>query len=631
MMISLGRALWRWQILICLGPALLLADENRVVEDLITDADREHWAFRPLERPEVPSVEQEEGLKSEIDHFIIHRLEEQGLHLMPEATPETLIRRVTFDLTGLPPDPDAVREFVLEPTDERYATYVDRLLASSAYGERWAQHWLDLVRFGETDGFEHDETRDEAWRFRDWVITAFNQDMAYDRFVQLQLAGDEMEPKSDASEIATGFLLCGPDMPDINSQDERRHNVLNDITSTVGTAFLGLTMNCAQCHDHPYDPVSHADFYRLRAFFENSVYPAAGKQLGHIVSEPNQRPPRHFVYLRGDYRERGPEIAPWFLRIINPEHEPVPSLLETMRPNSSGRRAALAEWLTREDNQLFLRSSVNRIWQHHFGTPLAGTPNDLGVKGDPPTHPELLDWLATELPRQDWSLKQMHKLLVTSATYRQSSQPMDEQQWALAVEKDPRNELYSRMNRKRLSGEAIRDAMLVASDSLNPKPGGPSVRLPLPEEIQHTLLKKHQETTQDTTEYTRRSVYVFSRRNLGYPMFDVFDRPDRQTSCAIRNQSTTPTQSLTQLNSPFSRDMADGLAKSILDQVGMNPSAWIDAANWQVLGRAPTNQERDVVRRWLEAQMVDAGEAPPVVLSDYCLALFNTNAFLYVD
>ncbi|MEM7013257.1 MAG: DUF1549 domain-containing protein, partial [Verrucomicrobiota bacterium] len=283
-------------------------------EKPVTDEDREHWSFRILERPQVPEIQTKNRARNDIDRFVLAKLEANGLTMSPEASPATLIRRVTFDLTGLPPEPTAIRAFELNPTDRAYAKYVRQLLNSPAYGERWAQHWLDLARFAETDGFEHDNTRPDAWRFRDWVIEALNRDIPLDEFVQLQLAGDELKPNDEWAALGTGFLLAGPDMPDVNSQEERRHTKLNEITSTVGAAFMGLTMNCAQCHDHLYDPISQADFYRLRGFFENAIHPKANKSLGHIVREPSSRPPTIYVYHRGDYRTRGEEIGPWVPR-----------------------------------------------------------------------------------------------------------------------------------------------------------------------------------------------------------------------------------------------------------------------------------------------------------------------------
>ncbi|MFT5465763.1 MAG: hypothetical protein ACI8UO_000859 [Verrucomicrobiales bacterium] len=595
-----------------------------VEEKPITEADREHWAFTPLVRPEVPVLSGDAAgrARNEIDHFVLKELEAAGLTLSPEADPATLIRRVTFDLTGLPPKPEDARAFELFPTDDRYAAYVQQLLDSPAYGERWAQHWLDLARFAETDGFEHDNTRPDAWRYRDWVIEALNRDLPYDEFVRLQIAGDELRPDEKSAALGTGFLLAGPDMPDINSQDERRHTKLNEITSTVGSVFLGLTMQCAQCHDHLYDPISQADFYRLRGFFDNAVHPKSGKSLGHVIREPSARPPVSFVYLRGDYRSPGPEIGPWFPRIANPaKHKPTP-LLETAQGNTTGRRADFAKWLTREDNALFLRVSVNRLWQHHFVQPLVGTPNDFGRQGDEPLNQQLLDWLAAELPRQNWSLKAMHKMMVTSTVYRQSSLKINPA--------DPDNRLMSRMNRRRLTGEALRDSMLAIGERLSAKAGGESVHLPLPAEVKITLLKKHIKETEDEAEHDRRSIYAFARRNLRHPMFDVYDRPDALQSCARRSESTTSTQSLTQLNSEFSREMATELATAIVEAVGADPSAWVDTAVWRVFGRAPTEAEYELAYAWLREQVGENRDSP-IALADFCLALFNSNAFLYVD
>ncbi|MEM7012123.1 MAG: DUF1553 domain-containing protein, partial [Verrucomicrobiota bacterium] len=310
-------------------------------------------------------------------------------------------------------------------------------------------------------------------------------------------------------------------------------------------------------------------------------------------------------------------------RIANPhKHQPTP-LLETARDNTTGRRADFAKWLTRDDNALFLRVIANRLWQHHFVVPLVGTPNDFGKQGETPTHPQLLDWLATELPRRDWSLKKMHELMVTSSTYRQSSLKINPE--------DPDNRLLTRMNRRRLSGEAIRDAMLALGGQLNEKTGGPGVHLPLPEEVKITLLKKHIKETEDVNEHRRRSIYVFTRRNLRYPTFDVFDRPDALQSCAQRSESTTSTQSLTQLNSAFSRAMAEGLAKVVREQVSVkDPSAWVDVATWRVFGRGPTEREYDFAYAWVREEAGENADRPEA-LEDLCLALFNSNAFLYVD
>ncbi|MGH7292760.1 MAG: DUF1553 domain-containing protein, partial [Myxococcota bacterium] len=349
-----------------------------------------------------------------------------------------------------------------------------------------------------------------------------------------------------------------PDMPDTNFQDERLHLLLNNIASTVGGAFLGLTVGCAQCHDHPYDPVSQADFYRLRACFDNMPKLARDRQLPPTFVEAGKSEPVSKVCIRGDHQRPGPAVKAAFPRIANPVGMEVFPL---DAPNSSGRRAALARWLTQPTNTLFLRSSANRLWQHHFGQPIVGSPNDFGHQGQAPTHPELLDWLASELPRQHWSLKAMHKLIVMSATYRQAGgvEP------ASPVMRNPeaaaqKVSLYAHFPRRRLTGEQLRDSMLMAAGRLNLKPLGESVRLPLPPEVSETLLKNQSKVTADASEHDRRSIYVFSRRNLRYPLFDLFDRPDARMSCGRRNESTTAPQSLMLFNSAFSLSMAQSLA-----------------------------------------------------------------------
>ncbi len=471
-------------IILSLVPAVFAADEATnvatIVEEPITDADRGHWAFRPLQRTSPPVVKNTAWVRNPIDCFILSRIEEVGLQPLPPAGRATLLRRVTCDLTGLPPTPGKLAWFLADPSPDSWERVVDRLLASTAYGERWAQHWLDLARFAETDGFEHDLVRPEAWRYRDWVIEAMNRDMGYNEFVQLQIAGDELNPGDAAAAVATGFLLAGPDMPDLNLQEERRHNALNEMTGTVGAVLLGLQIGCAQCHDHKFDPVSQADFYRLRAIFEGAELFKASP-LGRVMQETGPRAEPARLMLRGDFRRPGPALEPGFPRIANPWSEVVsPPAAGAV---TSGRRAALARWLTRADHPLATRVIVNRLWQSHFGQGLVSTASDFGVMGGTPTHAELLDWLATELPAQGWSLKRMHRLLVTSATYRQASQAASPEwsaevtasaraAWERSRAADPDNKLWSRMNRRRLEGEAIRDAMLAASKGLNSRRGG---------------------------------------------------------------------------------------------------------------------------------------------------------------
>jgi len=481
-------------------------------------------------------------------------------------------------------------EFEADARPDAYERLVESLLASPAFGERWAQHWLDLARFAETDGFEHDKVRPNAWRYRDWLISALNADQSYDEFVLHQLAGDEVSP---AAALATGFLLAGQDMPDINLTTERRHMVLNEMTTTVGSVFLGLTVGCAQCHDHKSDPVSQADFYRLRAFFESALQfkeqklaLAGGEVSGRVMRVSTGRPvPTRFA-VRGDFRRLGQVMKPAAPRIA----------LGRTGSGPEASRTGLAKWMSGSRNPLFLRSAVNRLWQFHFGQPLAGTPDDLGRNAGKPSHPELLDWLAAELPRRGWSLKSMHRLLLTSAAYRQVSRGEGEH-WARRLAADPGNRLYSRMNRRRLDGESLRDTLLTLSGRVTQRAGGPGVRPPLPREITSTLLKNQWPVSTDEKDHHRRSVYLFARRNLRYPLFELFDRPDGTASCAHRKESTTAPQSLILLNSGFSLTMAKSLAGRC--QAGAAPAGEFVRRMYRLLfQREPSREEMRLARQF---------------------------------
>jgi hypothetical protein len=564
-------------------PSLLALGDEPTVELPITDADREHWAFAPLVRPEVP-VAKDEGqwVRSAIDRFVLTKLEEKRIRPQGEADWDTLVRRLSFDLTGLPPEvrgagvspaADGTRSVPATDSPDAYERLVDRLLASPAYGERWAQHWLDLARFAETDGFEHDKIRPEAWKYRDWVIAALNADLPYGEFVRLQLTGDREQetgdrgqetenPKSEIrnlkSEIATTFVLAGPDMPDINSQDERRHYLLNEMTATVGSVFLGLQVGCAQCHDHKYDPISQADFYRLRAFFESAV--DLKKDVSVNILKEQDKPVESRLWIRGDHRQPGALVSAAFPRIANPRNE---------NPTTENPRLALANWLTRPDHPLTSRVIVNRLWQHHFGRGIVDTPSDFGLLGSSPSHPDLLDWLATEFVRCGWSMKTMHRRIVNSSVYRQNSARGgvgEESERKLLPLPPPLStpvidrSLLATFPRRRLDGEAIRDAMLAAAGLLDRHAGGPGVMPPLPGELTGTLLKGQWKEDERQASHYRRSIYLFARRNLRYPIFETFDRPDANASCPQRSVSTTALQSLQMVNSEFALLCARHLA-----------------------------------------------------------------------
>ena len=605
--------------------------DEPIVESPITAADREHWAFRPVVRPDLPTTNSHDWPRTSIDAFILAKLEGQSLRPSREASRQVLLRRLSFDLRGLPPQPDEIAQFAGDKTPDAFERVVDRLLASPAYGERWAQHWLDLARFAETDGFEHDKVRPEAWKYRDWVIAALNADMPYDEFVTQQIVGDE-------GSLATTFCLAGPDMPDINDQLERRHNLLNEMTAAVGSVLLGLQMGCAQCHDHKYDPISQADFYRLRAVFEPAVPPLKRDVPVNLLSEQKDSAPARF-WIRGDHRRPGPELQPGFPRIAA-------SSQRTAGQASIGtQRAALAKWLFREDNPLTARVMANRLWQHHFGHGIFETPSDVGLINTGPTHPELLDWLATELQRGGWELKRMHRKIVSSATYQQAS--------SSEVRAPSSAEMYATFPRRRLDGESLRDAMLSAAGLLTSERGGPGVMPPLPKELVGTLLKDQWKTSPREADHYRRSIYLFARRNLRYPLFEAFDRPDANASCPVRNRSTTAPQSLELFNSQFSLLVARHLAGRVLKEEPRTeePKNQIERLCLLVFSRPATAKELHRLGEFLTKQrMLLAAEARPrgelalpvdcsestdayaaAALVDACLALLNASELVYVD
>ena len=715
--------------------AALAGDLAGWPEKAIEAEDREHWAFVPPARGEPPDVAERGWARNPIDAFILAGLEAEGLRHAPEADRPTLLRRLCFDLLGLPPDPEQLDAFLSDPSPDAYERLVDRLLASPAFGERQAQDWLDLARYADSDGYEFDGPRPDAWRYRDWVVRALNADLPYDRFVALQLAGDELEPDDSSAFIATGFNRCYPDMVDQNDQGLRRQNALNDITETTALALLGLTIGCARCHDHKFDPIRQSDFYRLQAFFtparfrdDYPVAPAPVRRaferriaaweaeraevesalirleasarsriapglptsisderviLAYQKSEEDRTPdevhalfavlskdrraraevlepelgpietsrradllaklarvskatpsplprargldeagspaPPTFLLRRGEYGRNGPEVEPAFPAVLVPEDEEVGAAIVSGR--TTGRRPALARWLTEPDHPLTARVMVNRLWQHHFGRGLVATSSDFGYLGTEPTDPRLLDWLATELIARGWGLKAIHRLIVTSATYRQSSRPGPE---ALAA--DPENLRIGRQTRRRLDGEAIRDALLATSDQLNPEMGGPGVFPELPAEL--ARLNAKGATTWPTSkrpeDHARRSLYVFVRRNLRYPFFEAFDRPDTNASCPQRPVTTIAPQALSLLNSQLAIGAARGLADRIAREAGPDPADRVDLAFRIALGRRPTAEECSRAVQFL----ADGPDSAPVSL---CLALLNLNEFVYVD
>ncbi len=630
---------WRQTCLIVLAACLplgqrLVADDNKTASEReyserpIVSSDREHWAFRPISVGLSPSVNARDWPKVGFDYFMLAALESAGLSPAPQADPATLLRRLKLDLLGLPLTPEELAEYLEEDEPQAYERWVDRFLASPCYGERWAQPWLDLASFAETDGFEHDRVRSTAWQYRDWVIDSLNSDMSFDEFVLRQLTGESHpDPKQ---RIATMFGLAGPDMPDINDQELRRHDRLNELTSTVGSALLGLQFHCAQCHDHKYDALSQGDFYRLRAVFEPAV-PVLQRDKEFVAfSSASIHPslaPR--FYFRGEVRQPGPIVRPAVPRIAASTSEPI-AYLDAKDP-----RGDFAKWLFQPENPLTSRVIVNRLWQSHFGKGLFENPSDVGVTAASPTHLETLDWLATELRRQNWSLKSIQRLIVLSSTYRQASKCGDnDADWVDRIRLDRDNRLYSRFPRQRMDAEEIRDSMLFVAGLINFERGGEGVMPPIPEELVGTLLKGQWQVSELKSDHVRRSIYTFARRNLRYPLLDAFDRPDAGASCPKRYRSTTATQALQMLNSPFSMECSLGLRQQVFQESqsrNTNVSSMDDGALERLfliaLGRRPDSDEK----KWfIEFVQREEGSSETRWLAA-CLALFNTNEFIYMD
>lgn len=687
------------------------------------------WAYASPRCPTLPAVRQREWVANPIDAFILAKLEAKGLAPSRGADKLTLLRRVTFNLIGLPPTLAEQEAFLADTSPNAYEKVVDRLLASPHYGEHCAQPWLDLVRYAETDGFKADDYRPSAHLYRDYVIRALNADLPYDRFIRQQLAGDELEPDNPDALIATGFNRLWPDEYNAANLEQRRQEILDDVVEVTGAAFLGLTVGCARCHDHKFDPISQRDYYQLQAHFapmrarddmlavgpreqqryrermaawesatrevraemseiSSSVrdkgraqalekfrpeiqeavrtpedkrtpyqqvialmaesqlrlgaetamskmpadkkkhYEELSKQLAAAGPKPTSPsppimavsdirrgiPPTHLL-AGGDWRKPRKEVQPGFLEVLRPAVADVPP---TPRGESTGRRAARAVWLTQPNHPLTARVMVNRLWQQHFGVGIVATPSDFGSQGDPPTHPELLDWLAVEFMEHGWSLKHMHRLMVTSATYRQTSL-LDPANPALKVDRE--NKLLWHSRRQRLEGETLRDAMLAVSGELNSRPFGPSARPKLPEKISNYAWKPDARPG----DQNRRSIYVFAKRNMRYPLFDAFDLPDMHNSCARRSKTTTAPQALLLMNGDFTLERAHHLCDRLPAEG--DDGVFVATAYRLAWGRTASEEEIAAGIRFLQRQKKLTASAR----IDFCHALLNANEFLYVD
>ena len=493
-----------------------------------------HWAFAPARHPPLPEVDNEAWVRNPVDRFVLAELERQGLEPSDEAAPATLARRLSLGLTGLPPDPEWVDDFAADHASDAYQQRVSELLASPHFGERWAMHWLDIARYGDTGGYDFDRPRD-MWLYRDWVIHAFNSDKPFNQFALEQLAGDLLDDATPEQRIATGFIRNSP-------EPQYYFDVLIDRVNTTGTAFLGLTLECAQCHDHKFDPVSQEEFYQLLAIFNNddeteitAKSPISGQESKVLVVSERESPRTTRLAIGGSFLDEGQRVDPG-----------APKELHPLPDDGVGNRLQLAEWLVDPSNPLIARVTVNRYWEALFGHGLVLTSEDLGVRAELPSHPELLDWLAAEFMDQGWSVKWLLRTMVESATYRQTSEVEPS-----LYHSDPQNRLLARGPRFRVPAETVRDISLVAAGLIHLEVGGPSVFPPQPHGISEDRERGAYEwRVSEGSDRYRRGLYTFWKRAALYPGLELFDAPRRETSCSRRSRSNNPLQALVTLNDP---------------------------------------------------------------------------------
>jgi hypothetical protein len=580
------------------------------------EAGRQHWAFQPLSAAKPPTVKNTAWPKNDLDLFILAELEKNGLQPAPEADPATLIRRVTLDLTGLLPTPEEVSSFILHPSS--FEALIDRLLQSPHYGERWGRHWLDLARYADTSGTHNDLDRPHAWKYRDYVIRSFNDDKPYARFVAEQIAGDEIDDADEQSLIATGFCRNGTSNDDnMGKTDDAlaqyRADQLDDVISTTSSVFLGLTVGCARCHDHKTDPLLQRDYYSLLAIFNGTekygLVPGTqdknDKRIKidetakvHALIETSPQVPVTRIMLRGSALNLGDEVSPAIPTLFKPIPFPAPAA------KTSLRRKTLADWITSPDNVLAWRVIANRIWQHHFGQGLIASPSNFGFTGSKPTHPELLDYLAHQLIQNGGRFKALHKMILMSAAYRQS-----------------------RSTLQRMEAEVIRDSILAASGKLNLKLGGPGIKprlrpdlLPTSQRNKWPLLQK------EGPEQWRRSIYIYVKRQLLMPSMELFDAPTTTDSCAMRLDSTVPTQALVLMNDEFVEEQAAFLAQRAASDTLEKTI--------QRMFILTLSHEADAKRLQQSLDFVKAREATSTrdqALADLAHVLFNSSEFVYIQ
>jgi mono/diheme cytochrome c family protein len=598
--------------------------------------DRAHWAFQPLMRPPIPPYgEQRTPSRNPIDSFVLSRLKTKGLAPNPPASKRQLIRRASYDLTGLPPSAGEIEAFLADKSPQAWETVVDRLLESPRYGEKWGRHWLDLVRYAESNSYERDNPKTNAWRYRDYVVRSFNQDKPYDLFIKEQLAGDEFPKRGDDAIIATGFYRLGIWDDEPADPEVARYDALDDVVTTTGQVFLGLTVDCARCHNHKLDPISQADYYRLLAFFQN-INPfknggptdeiplsTAGAALG--VTESGPKSGQTFVLLRGNPKTKGDEVEPGFLQVLGAASAKLPQ--PPGNAKTTGRRSVLADWIASPQNPLTARVMANRVWQYHFGRGLVRSANNFGLQGDPPTHPELLDWLASELIARGWRLKPLHRLIMTSQAYQMSSQGRAE-----ALRVDGANDLLWRFEMRRLTAEEIRDSILAVNGSLNLKMSGPGIYVDIPKEVLAGQSRPGNGWGKSAAdEQARRSIYIHVKRSLLTPILESFDLAETDRSTPIRFVTVQPTQALGMLNSEFLNRQAELFASRLRKEAGKDLREQVRLGLCLATSRPPTSAE---IKRGVELLQNLAAEnhtGPESALKYFCLMALNLNEMIYVD
>ena len=691
----------------------------------ITDEARKYWAYQPITKPSAPQVRERTWLRNPIDAFILAKLENKGLTPARPAERTALLRRIYYDLTGLPPTPQEVDAYLADKSPDAYEKLIDRLLASPRYGEKWGRHWLDVVRYAETNGYERDGAKPHVWRYRDYVINSFNTDKPFDRFIKEQIAGDELPDLTPEAIIATGYYRLGLWDDEPADRDQARFDEFDDIVATTSQAFLAMTMNCARCHDHKIDPIPQKDYYSLLSFFSDiprfdlnqdtrsavafrdlsppdvrasyekeliqreakraellaemkeiedeaiKKMPAEDqrategperaavlkRKIGRylnadqsaryfalrnqhaalkLVPEPNRvlalsvnhcyvNPPATTVMIRGNAHSPGGTVEPNFPQILSKARAVIPA--PPKGALSSGRRSVLANWIASKENPLTARVIVNRIWQHHFGRGIVPTSNDFGKFGDRPTHPELLDWLASDFMEGGWRIKRMHKLIMLSNTYQMSSSAR-----ASGLSADPGNSLLWRFNMRRLTAEEVRDSMLAVGGNLNLKMGGPSIYPKIPREVlAGQSIPGLGWGTSSPEEASRRSIYVHMKRSLLVPILGQHDQADTDSSCPVRYTTTVPTQALGLLNGDFSNEQAQALAERLRKEAPANLANQVRFAIRLTAARAPVDDEvkKDIafINNQRSKHKLDEFDA----LKRYCLLLLNTNEFFYLD